>query len=375
MEYSAICCRQFLQGERRAHVWKCVECQFPKCKLCDARPEMPVSHNHVEADGSWYCLMHRYPPCHICRVTARPVGAMLSKMKFTDWTCPECKDDISTCAAGRGSKPASSAQAPTSVQSASKITTQSQDSKAATSQCEATKAAAKDNREKTQSLSNTVLENRKNKTSTCNECGVVRPHTDFTFRDASRINHTGRCDFCSFPTCEFCGQKSDTAVPKEKKQPKEDGSKKCGVWFCDSKTCTNQRPRTCDVCLQMKDINLFNKYDHGQVHSSCSECEYPACHICDHVHPESEASIKKDCCSRLGSHWYCPAASCQGRLQRDARDIHAATDSHVRRLPSRERYSSFLKNTIVAMCIPLVLNVNTRLATHAAMCIQRQRPQ
>ena len=37
---------------RRAHVWRCVECQYPKCKLCDARPEMPVSHNHMEADGS-----------------------------------------------------------------------------------------------------------------------------------------------------------------------------------------------------------------------------------------------------------------------------------------------------------------------------------
>ena len=106
LAYSAICCRQFIQGDRRAHIWRCTDCQFPKCKLCDARPEMPVSHNHVEADGSWYCLMHRYPPCHVCRVTPRPAWAMHSKLKFSDWTCSKCKGENSTCADGRSSKPA-----------------------------------------------------------------------------------------------------------------------------------------------------------------------------------------------------------------------------------------------------------------------------
>ena len=90
-EYSTIYCRQFLQGERRAHIWRCMECQFPKCKLCDDRPDSPVMFNHVEADGSWYCLLHRYPPCCVCRVTPRPESAMVSKMKFKDWTCDACK--------------------------------------------------------------------------------------------------------------------------------------------------------------------------------------------------------------------------------------------------------------------------------------------
>ena len=35
-EYSTIYCRQFLQGERRAHIWRCMDCQYPKCKLCSA---------------------------------------------------------------------------------------------------------------------------------------------------------------------------------------------------------------------------------------------------------------------------------------------------------------------------------------------------
>ena len=58
---------------------------------CDARPESPVMFNHVEADGSWYCLLHRNPPCCVCRVTLRPESAMLSRMKFKDWTCDPCK--------------------------------------------------------------------------------------------------------------------------------------------------------------------------------------------------------------------------------------------------------------------------------------------
>ena len=57
--------------------------------------------------------------------------------------------------------------------------------------------------------------------------------------------------------CAFCGQKSDTAVPVWEKQPKEDGKKECGPWFCDSKMCKALRPRTCDVCLQDKDVENF----------------------------------------------------------------------------------------------------------------------
>ena len=141
---------------RRAHVWRCVECQYPKCKLCDARPEMPVSHNHMEADGSWYCLMHRYPPCHICRITPRPASTMHgSKRRFADWTCPECKAGESSCADDRSSKPASSAQASAASLTALGNTTQCQDTKPAAND------AARDDCKEVQSLSRTVLENRK----------------------------------------------------------------------------------------------------------------------------------------------------------------------------------------------------------------------
>ena len=93
LAYSAICCRQFLQGERRAHMWRCMDCQFPKCKLCDARPEMAVSANHMESDGSWYCMLHRYPPCRVCRITPRSEGAIKSQIKFRDWVCATCQLD------------------------------------------------------------------------------------------------------------------------------------------------------------------------------------------------------------------------------------------------------------------------------------------
>ena len=193
---------------RRAHVWRCVECQYPKCKLCDARPEMPVSHNHMEADGSWYCLMHRYPPCHICRITPRPASTMHgSKRRFADWTCPECKANESSCADDRSSKPVSSAQA-----SAVSLTALGN-----TTQCQDTKPAANEDRKEVQSLSRIIHGNRSNQTFPCKECGVVRPFTDF-FRDPKNRNRAARCDFCMFPSCAFCGQKGDTDVPVWKKK-------------------------------------------------------------------------------------------------------------------------------------------------------------
>ena len=148
---------------------------------------------------------------------------------------------------------------------------------------------------------------------------MVRPLTDFTFRDARRINREGRCDLCRFPSCDLCGQKSSTAVPIANKQPKENGSKECGQWYCDFKTCKALRPRTCDVCLQDKDVQMFKKYGTCRnLHSSCLACEFPTCRICGHAHPESESPIEKNSRSRLGSHWYCPEASCQERLQQDS---------------------------------------------------------
>ena len=91
-EFTAVVCRQFLQGERRCKK-KCFECHFPECAIagCTKRPSVAVGHNHVEADGKWYCHSHRYPPCSVCRITPRPLSAISGKIKFKAWVCGGCK--------------------------------------------------------------------------------------------------------------------------------------------------------------------------------------------------------------------------------------------------------------------------------------------
>ena len=89
--YSAVFCKQFLLKERRAQTYRCMDCQFPKCAQCDAQPEKPVSPNHLDAKGKWYCRTHRYPPCSVCRITPRPPGWFDANLKFKQWVCATCQ--------------------------------------------------------------------------------------------------------------------------------------------------------------------------------------------------------------------------------------------------------------------------------------------
>ena len=163
LEYSTIYCRQFLQGERRAHIWRCVECQFPKCQMCDARPDSPVMFNHVEPDGSWYCLLHRYPPCCVCRVVARPESAMTSKMKFKDWTCDTCKHSQKDL-----TKPSMSTTAgEPSVQPPKSRSVTKSDS-----------AKPRNHHE-------------------CQECFTWKPHTQFPKKDSRSLRRDQRCEACA----------------------------------------------------------------------------------------------------------------------------------------------------------------------------------
>jgi hypothetical protein len=91
-DFSVVACKQFLLGDRRSHLYRCTACQYPKCGLCDTRPDLPISPNHLEADGKWYCRFHRYPPCSVCRITARPPGFFNYRFKFKDWVCRTCQE-------------------------------------------------------------------------------------------------------------------------------------------------------------------------------------------------------------------------------------------------------------------------------------------
>ena len=98
-DYSAIVCKQFLQEDEGwcTDSYRCYECQYPRCTLCagegiETRPQAPVSHNHVEADGKWYCHAHKYPPCRVCRTTPRSEGAARARVKFEEWVGAVCKE-------------------------------------------------------------------------------------------------------------------------------------------------------------------------------------------------------------------------------------------------------------------------------------------
>ena len=217
LAYSPIYCRQFIQGERRAHIWRCTDCQFPKCKLCDARPEIPVSHNHVEADGSWYCLQHRYPPCCVCRKTPRPATAMHSKLKFKDWTCAACKTsraiassaeqrNATACTVDRSSELASQeqAEAPTVHGTTYRINDMNTAASApiiagASSE---DKHFCKDARRKPDlhegSAATTTSHDVQGKAYPCTECGEMQTKDRFRLRDEKHINRSGRCEACDF---------------------------------------------------------------------------------------------------------------------------------------------------------------------------------
>eukprot|EP00959_Pyramimonas_sp_CCMP1952_P289632 6057638-Pyramimonas_sp.AAC.3 len=100
-EYSQVFCKQYLMGERRELNYRCLECQFPKCDRCEARPEKPVSANHVDSKGKWLCRVHRYPPCSGCG-KAKTDEMIAGKNRLKQWRCEECQNSGSVCDATTG---------------------------------------------------------------------------------------------------------------------------------------------------------------------------------------------------------------------------------------------------------------------------------
>ena len=166
-----------------------------KMQLCDAKPESPVMFNHVEKDGSWYCLLHRYPPCSVCRITPRPESAMHSKMKFKDWTCEACRH----------------------TQKAEQTTPQPFITVNDSVECSFGPRP-----------SNTTAMMKRG-WHPCTECHLERQTKDFRQRENYNIPKTGRCRDCEFPPCAACGKQrleSEGPVPQQRPENEADGSGK-----------------------------------------------------------------------------------------------------------------------------------------------------
>ena len=137
--------------------------------------------NHVEADGSWYCLLHRYPPCCVCRVTPRPESAMASKMKFKDGPCDPCKH--------------------LQKEGRTKETTSDAGRSVHTLESEAPSS----------SLAQGSGTSRQRGEHPCKECQRKRRTKDFRLDAWGKIPNTERCKECEFPDCHCCGFNKDSS--------------------------------------------------------------------------------------------------------------------------------------------------------------------
>ena len=85
--------KQWKNKVRRQDVWRCYECQYPKCVKCaasgkDTRPMYAVPHNAL-VDGQYYCLDCRYPPCKCGARRQNPGG----RNRFKEYTCDRCANE------------------------------------------------------------------------------------------------------------------------------------------------------------------------------------------------------------------------------------------------------------------------------------------
>jgi hypothetical protein len=72
----------------------CWACQHPKCSGDGCEARQPIARV-----GNYTCEKCLYPPCHICKTTARPRGggSKYSSQNMPEWVCPGCKTNCLKC--------------------------------------------------------------------------------------------------------------------------------------------------------------------------------------------------------------------------------------------------------------------------------------
>ena len=75
-------------------VWKCYECQYPRCKGCGVRSEYAgPSKECYTGDGKYICPVCRRPPCVVCR-KSRPMSSKYVVERMPNWMCDICEEKI-----------------------------------------------------------------------------------------------------------------------------------------------------------------------------------------------------------------------------------------------------------------------------------------
>ena len=162
---------------------------------------------------------------------------MQSKMKFKDWTCDPCK------------------YLRKEGQTAQTVSNSSQS-------VHTVKAGAPNASAPSSSAAAKTSNSNQRGWHTCTECQQPQRTEDFNLEKSRKIPDSGRCEDCESPACHSCGLHQRPPkriedwkpVPVKEQIESPDGTR---VWYCEKRTCQARRPRTCDVCFQHKDMQMF----------------------------------------------------------------------------------------------------------------------
>ena len=78
---------QFSIGRQRCRkhsTWRCLECDFPPCKICRAKPDIPKTAPYI-------CERCLFPPCK-CGAQ-RPSSTKYRCTNMKTWTCSKCREE------------------------------------------------------------------------------------------------------------------------------------------------------------------------------------------------------------------------------------------------------------------------------------------
>ena len=256
-----------------------MDCQFPKCHRCDARPEKPIQYQLSAKKGIWLCPYHRYPPCNGCGAP-KPIESITDKNRFSQWTCETCK----------ATKAEDDASGNVVCKSATEVTANNVDKK---------KGSKKGPKE-----------------YNCVECPKRGPLKDFYAKPCHHPHEPYRCLLCAFPKCHNCPfrQKIEQGneVDMQDKEKEEDADQR-PIWYCKQSKCQGQKPR---ICANEKSISCkgkpqpssaFNIGKDRHLQTICKNCQKPTCHQCGEKYAKNRG-LQMNNPGWIGDgYWYCDA--------------------------------------------------------------------
>ena len=73
------------QRSKGYSTWRCLECDFPPCQICTAKPDIPKMAPYI-------CDPCSFPPCRCGAPRPRSSKYRSSNKNMKNWTCSECRE-------------------------------------------------------------------------------------------------------------------------------------------------------------------------------------------------------------------------------------------------------------------------------------------